>query len=87
MGRVQGPSGPVRDAKEQQMTTALATPASMTASDRCDRCGAQAYVRVVLEVGGDLLFCSHHFNEHADKLRAQAAQIIDESHRLSESPA
>jgi len=68
------------------MTTALAPAASLTASDRCDRCGAQAYIRVVLSAGGDLLFCSHHFNEHAEKLRPFAAEIIDESHRLNESP-
>ncbi|MCX6459412.1 MAG: hypothetical protein NTZ03_03780 [Actinobacteria bacterium] len=69
------------------MTTALAPSASLTASDRCDRCGAQAYIRVVLHVGGDLLFCSHHFNEHAEKLRPQAAAIVDETHRLVDSPS
>ena len=68
------------------MTTALAPSASLTAADRCDRCGAQAYIRVVLEAGGELLFCSHHFNEHADKLRPKAAEIIDETHRLAETP-
>ena len=32
--------------------TAVAEPAALTRSDRCDRCGAQAYVRVVLESTG-----------------------------------
>jgi len=68
------------------MTTALAPSTSLTASDRCDRCGAQAYIRVVLLAGGDLLFCSHHFNEHSEKLRPQASEIIDESHRLVDAP-
>lgn len=66
------------------MSTALAPSASLTAADRCDRCGAQAYVRVVLTAGGDLLFCAHHYAEHADRLRPQAAQILDETHRLTE---
>src|SRR5690606_27884370 len=35
------------------------TTAPLTAADRCDRCNAQAYVRVVLSVG-ELLFCGHH---------------------------
>jgi len=37
--------------------TTVLTPASpLTAADRCDRCGAQAYLRVVLLSGGELLF-------------------------------
>lgn len=31
----------------------------LTHSDRCDRCGAQAYYRYVFEAG-ELLFCRHH---------------------------
>ena len=68
------------------MPTALAPSTSLPASDRCDRCGAQAYIRVVLLAGGDLLFCSHHFNEQSEKLRPQASEIIDESHRLVDAP-
>ena len=42
------------------MTTAVAD-RTLTTVDRCDRCGAQAYVRVVLGAsGGELLFCAHH---------------------------
>ena len=32
----------------------------LTSRDRCDVCGAQAYVRAVLPSGHDLLFCGHH---------------------------
>ncbi len=64
------------------MSTALAPNETLTSSDRCDRCGAQAYVRVVLLAGGELLFCSHHFSEHAHTLRPKAAHIQDETHRL-----
>jgi hypothetical protein len=65
------------------MSTALAPNQTLTQSDRCDRCGAQAYVRVVLTAGGELLFCSHHFAEHAHTLRPKASHIQDETHRLS----
>jgi hypothetical protein len=63
------------------VTTTLAA-TSLSAADRCDRCGAQAYVRVVLTNGGELLFCAHHGREHADALTAAAASIQDETERL-----
>ncbi|HEV7148457.1 MAG TPA: hypothetical protein VGN48_15810 [Pedococcus sp.] len=64
------------------MTTTLAP--TLTAADRCDRCGAQAYVRARLHAGGELLFCAHHGREHLDKLR-EHAEIHDESERLHET--
>jgi hypothetical protein len=67
--------------------TAAIAPSKLTASDRCDRCGARAYVRVVLPGGGELLFCAHHGRAHEDALRAAAADIEDESHALVETPA
>lgn len=63
------------------MTAAIA-PSSLTAADRCDRCGARAYVRVVLPGGGELLFCAHHGRAHETALRARDAEIQDESHAL-----
>jgi hypothetical protein len=67
--------------------SALTATASLTADDRCDGCGAQAYVRVRLATGGELLFCGHHWGRHADAVRPQAAEVIDESDRLAETPA
>jgi len=61
--------------------------APLTAADRCDRCGAQAYVRVTLETGGELLFCAHHGREHGNKLREVARDIQDETGRLGGTPA
>ena len=55
------------------MTTAVAPSSALSAADRCDRCGAQAYLRVELQSGGELLFCAHHAREHGDKLRDLAA--------------
>ena len=52
---------------------------SLTAMDRCDRCGAQAYLRVELSSGGELLFCAHHASQ---KLNQVAARIQDETSRL-----
>ena len=70
------------------MTTAGApSSAALTAADRCDRCGAQAYLRVELQTGGELLFCAHHAREHGDKLREIAANVIDETHKLGDRPA
>jgi hypothetical protein len=66
-------------------TTLTAPPLSVT--DRCDRCNAQAYVRVVLPGGTDLLFCGHHWSRHEEALRPQAVEIVDETHRLSTAPA
>lgn len=57
--------------------------AALSAADRCDRCGAQAYVRVTLASGFELLFCAHHSKEHADKLRQVALKIQDETKRIS----
>ncbi len=68
------------------MTTALAPTAPLTAADRCDRCGATAYVRVVLISGGELLFCGHHARKHMDAVKPLAAIIDDQIDRLHEEP-
>lgn len=65
------------------MTTAVAPSAPLTAEDRCDRCGAQAYLRVELSAGAELLFCAHHAREHGDKLKEIAIKVIDETHKLT----
>ncbi|WP_019631101.1 DUF7455 domain-containing protein [Actinomadura atramentaria] len=69
------------------MTGALAPTKPLTVADRCDRCGAQAYVRAVLVGGGDLLFCAHHGRRYAEALRSTGADIQDESARLTETRA
>lgn len=69
------------------MTGALAPTKPLTVADRCDRCGAQAYVRAVLVGGGDLLFCAHHGRKYAEALRSNGADIHDETDRLHETPA
>ena len=49
--------------------------------------GAQAYLRVELQTGGELLFCAHHAREHGDKLRSIASHVHDETHKLEPTPA
>ncbi len=68
--------------QEADMTTAVAP--RITALDRCDRCGSQAYVMVRLETGGELLFCAHHARKHAEVLRSMAVEWVDETDRLTE---
>ncbi len=64
------------------MTGAMAPSQPLTAMDLCDRCGAQAYVRVVLAGAGELLFCAHHSRQHAAALARVKAEIQDETQRL-----
>jgi len=59
----------------------------LTALDRCDRCGAQAYVQVHLIEGAELVFCGHHARQYEDKLREVAILIHDETDRLVPAPA
>jgi len=67
------------------VTTALAP--TLTAADRCDRCGAQAYVLARLTTGGELMFCAHHGREHLPKLQHLTTEIQDETGRLAQTSA
>jgi hypothetical protein len=69
------------------VTTAVAPRTPLTAVDRCDRCGAQAYLRVELDGGGELLFCAHHARQHGDKLREIAVNFHDETAKLTGTSA
>ncbi|MBM6620955.1 hypothetical protein JTF08_04985 [Micrococcaceae bacterium RIT802] len=69
------------------MTATSVATRGLTALDRCDRCGAQAYVRAVLETsGGELLFCGHHARDVEAKLRPMSAEWQDETDKLHEKP-
>lgn len=48
---------------------------TLTAADRCDRCGAQACV-VTDHAGTHLLWCAHCFTKHEDKIAALV--VLDE---------
>src|SRR5215472_6266237 len=55
----------------------------LTSVDRCDRCGAQAYVRVLLPSRLELLFCAHHSRQYSSALADIAVEIQDETMRLA----
>jgi hypothetical protein len=67
------------------MTTTVQTP-DLTMADRCDRCGAQAFVRAVL-AAGELLFCSHHGREHAERLSQVAVRVQDGTAAINTRPS
>ena len=60
---------------------------SLLPADRCDRCGAQAFVKVEMSAGGDLLFCGHHYARHELALLAYAARVIDEREFINARPS
>ena len=51
----------------------------LTLNDRCDSCGAGAYVKVT-GVTGELFFCGHHYNkfEDTESMKAFAFDVLDE---------
>jgi len=55
----------------------------LVATDRCDVCGAQAYIRVELEIG-ELLFCAHHGNANKEKLQPISINWHDQSAELTQ---
>ena len=63
------------------MSTTTIEPAALTQADRCDRCGAQALIRVVLPYG-ELLFCGHHYAKHAGPLGQTALRVEDFTEEL-----
>jgi hypothetical protein len=57
----------------------------MNAERYCDRCGARAYVRALLPSHRELLFCAHHYRQHAPALVKVAVEIHDEIDQLARS--
>lgn len=56
----------------------------LSAANRCDACGARAWVRATMPSGGQLYFCGHHANEHLPSLVGGGAQILDERHFMND---
>lgn len=54
----------------------------LTAEDRCDRCGAQAYA-VSQHGTARLLWCGHHYQEHFDAIVDHL--VHDETHKIREA--
>ncbi len=56
----------------------------LSAMDRCDSCGAQAYIAAEVN-GSELLVCAHHGRKYEEKLRSIASSWHDETSRLTAS--
>lgn len=74
--------------RDKAMTTTVAetTHPTFTAHERCDRCGAQAFVRAVL-ASGDLLFCAHHGREFGKALDEVALLVEDGTAAINHKPS
>jgi len=46
-------------------------------ADRCDRCGAQAFV-LATGVSGELMFCGHHYQKYEYAITQWAYKIVNE---------
>lgn len=60
---------------------ATAETPSLTAADRCDACGSQAYVLATLTTGS-LHFCAHHWTKNREKVEPLTVHVHDETHKL-----
>lgn len=60
--------------------------AVLDARYRCDRCGAQAYWRTILESDNALYWCGHHAAKYIPVMTAQGVlqEVYDEAIRLQE---
>lgn len=62
------------------------TTGPLKVADRCDRCGAQAFVRTEHEAS-ELLWCGHHFVEHEAKLAELGTKVVDERVKINQAPS
>lgn len=54
-------------------------------ADRCDRCGAQAFMAALIRAKDEhpLLFCAHHGAAHLLVLQRTAVAVRDERHKIN----
>ena len=61
---------------------------ALRTTDRCDRCGSQAYARTRSPGGRTLLWCGHHFTFHESALTEKAHVIeADERELINAMPS
>lgn len=68
------------------MTTTTLERAPLSIADRCDSCGAQAFVRAVF-VSGELTFCGHHGRQHQAALERTALLFEDATELINAKPS
>jgi hypothetical protein len=71
----------MQESETIEATESETTAQALNSADRCDSCGAQAYVRATLEFG-ELLFCLHHAVENKEALAPVTITWHDESDKL-----
>ena len=67
------------------MSSLLISKRELNVSDRCDSCGAQAFV-ITEFTSGDLFFCGHHFNKFEKKIAKTAINIVDSRKTINAKP-
>ena len=55
-------------------------------ADRCDRCGAQAFI-LATGVSGELYFCGHHYHKNEYAITQWAYKIVNELDSINEKSA
>jgi hypothetical protein len=72
--------------QKESLTEAQRDRAVLDARYRCDKCGAQAYVRTILTNGGALYWCLHHSKVYIPVMKEQEIldSVYDEEIRLKE---
>ena len=67
--------------------------ATLTHADRCDRCGARAYVLVLLKwspglpSSGELYLCAHDYHRNEEALAPYVSMVVDERWQLTQGIA
>lgn len=63
----------------QTKTQEVAEAPALTSKDRCDRCGAQSYVRIqFLPSRDELLYCAHHSRAKAEQMSRLYMLVFDQ---------
>lgn len=70
------------DAIMDDMTASTTVTRQLRVADRCDKCGAEAFVLAKF-VAGELMFCGHHFNEYELMIREKSYEIVDEREHIN----
>jgi hypothetical protein len=80
------PTDPFQRSDSASTTSDGTDLAPLTAFDRCDSsdCSAQAFLRVRLRSGLELVFCGHHGHDLIPVLAGQGAVVRDDSPLLVE---
>lgn len=64
----------------------LISTSELQLTDRCDRCGAAAFVRAVKDGHSNLLFCGNHARRNHEGLHADGWKIDDQTYRAFAKP-